>query len=171
MWWSRTQEQLSLIFPYSLCILLRKFPCQLLRVTKRTKASLYIQERWQMNIFLKIKFGKIKLRNFLIRLWSLMFMKSQKSVKIIKSNDFMTNRFYSKMALFIYCIFTEKSCLILPWFWIRLLKKKPFYFILGYSQLTMLAQFQVDSKGTQPYTYIYPISPKLPSHPGCQSDI
>ena len=35
-------------------------------------------------------------------------MKSQKSVKIIKSNDFMTNRFYSKMTLCIYCTFHRK---------------------------------------------------------------
>ena len=42
-----------------------------------------------------------------------------------------------------------------------------FYFILEYSQLTMLLQFQVDSKGTQPYIYMYPFSPKSPSHPGC----
>ena len=41
------------------------------------------------------------------------------------------------------------------------------YFILVYSQLTMLWWFQVDSKGTQPYTYMYPFFPKLPSHPGC----
>ena len=44
---------------------------------------------------------------------------------------------------------------------------KTFNFILGNSQLTMLWQFQVDSKGTQPYTYVYPFSPKLPSYPGC----
>ena len=31
----------------------------------------------------------------------------------------------------------------------------------------MLWLFQVDSKWTQPYTYMYPFSPKLPSHPGC----
>ena len=31
-----------------------------------------------------------------------------------------------------------------------------FYFVLGYSQLTMLWQFQGNSKGTQPYTYVYP---------------
>ena len=30
----------------------------------------------------------------------------------------------------------------------------------------MLWQFQVDSEGTQPHTYMYPFSPKLPSHPG-----
>ena len=42
-----------------------------------------------------------------------------------------------------------------------------FYFILGYSQLTMLWQFQVNSEGTQPY--LYPFSPKLPSHPGCHT--
>ena len=33
--------------------------------------------------------------------------------------------------------------------------------------LTMLWQFQADSKGTQLYVYMYPFSPKLPSHPGC----
>ena len=30
----------------------------------------------------------------------------------------------------------------------------------------MLHQFRLDSKGTQPYTYMYPFSPKLTSHPG-----
>ena len=42
-----------------------------------------------------------------------------------------------------------------------------FLFILEYNRLTMLWQFQVDSKGTQPYTYVCPFSPKLPSHLGC----
>ena len=43
-----------------------------------------------------------------------------------------------------------------------------FYFILEYSwSITVLCYFQVDSKGTQPYLYMYPFSPKLPSHPGC----
>ena len=51
-------------------------------------------------------------------------------------------------------------------FSINLLIKKAFYYILEYSQLTMLWEFQVDSKGTQTYTYMYPPSPKLPSHPG-----
>ena len=41
-------------------------------------------------------------------------------------------------------------------------------FVLGYSQLTMLWQFQMNSKGTQPYIYMYAFSPKLSSHPGCQ---
>ena len=27
--------------------------------------------------------------------------------------------------------------------------------------------FKLNSKGTQPYIYMYPFSPKLPSHPGC----
>ena len=36
-----------------------------------------------------------------------------------------------------------------------------------YSQLTMSWWFQWDSKGTQPYIYMYPFSPKPPSHPGC----
>ena len=42
-----------------------------------------------------------------------------------------------------------------------------FYFILECGWLTMLWQFQVDSKGIQPYIYMYPFSPKLPSQPGC----
>ena len=45
-----------------------------------------------------------------------------------------------------------------------------FYFVLEYSWLTnndCLWQFQVNSKGTQPYIYMYSFSPKLPSHPGC----
>ena len=42
-----------------------------------------------------------------------------------------------------------------------------FYFILEYSLLTMLWWFQVGSKGTQPYIYMYPFSSKLPSHPAC----
>ena len=39
---------------------------------------------------------------------------------------------------------------------------KAFYFILEYSQLTMLWGLQVDSKGPKPYIYMYPFSPKLP---------
>ena len=42
----------------------------------------------------------------------------------------------------------------------------PFYFVLEHSLLTMLQSFQANSKGTQPYIYMYPFSPKLPSHPG-----
>jgi len=42
-----------------------------------------------------------------------------------------------------------------------------FNFVLEYSWLTMLWQFQVNSKGIQPYVCMYPFSPKLPSHPGC----
>ena len=45
--------------------------------------------------------------------------------------------------------------------------KKRNCFVLGYSQLTMLWQFRVDSEGTQPFIYMYAFSPKLPSHPGC----
>ena len=41
-----------------------------------------------------------------------------------------------------------------------------YYFVLEYSQLTMLSQSQVNSLGTQPCTYLHPFSPKLPSHPG-----
>ena len=36
-----------------------------------------------------------------------------------------------------------------------------------HSWLTRLWWFQVNSKGTQPYVYMYPFFPKLPSHPGC----
>ena len=41
-----------------------------------------------------------------------------------------------------------------------------FNFVLGYSQLTKLWLFQVNSKGIQPYVYMYPFSPKPSSHPG-----
>ena len=37
-----------------------------------------------------------------------------------------------------------------------------FYFVLVYSPLTMLWLFQVYSKGTLPYIYIYPFSPQTP---------
>ena len=43
---------------------------------------------------------------------------------------------------------------------------KTFNFILEYSWWTMLWEFQVESKGTQPYLSTYPFFPKLPSHPG-----
>ena len=36
-----------------------------------------------------------------------------------------------------------------------------------HSPLTVLWQVQVNSKGTQPYKYMYPFFSKLPSHPGC----
>ena len=42
-----------------------------------------------------------------------------------------------------------------------------FYVVLGYSWLTMLRWFQVNSKGTQPYMDMDPFSLELPSHPGC----
>ena len=44
---------------------------------------------------------------------------------------------------------------------------RPFYFVLQYSQLTRLCQLQVGSEGTQPYVFVHPSSPKLPSRPGC----
>ena len=45
--------------------------------------------------------------------------------------------------------------------------KITFSFVL-YSWVTVLIlwSFQVDRKGTQPFVYTYPFSPKLPSHPG-----
>ena len=44
--------------------------------------------------------------------------------------------------------------------------KKFFYFVLGYSQLTMLWEFQVAREGIQPYIHVYSLSPKFPSQPG-----
>ena len=35
-----------------------------------------------------------------------------------------------------------------------------FYFVLGYSWLTMLWWFQVNNRGTQPWIYMYPFSPR-----------
>ena len=43
-------------------------------------------------------------------------------------------------------------------------KLKPFYLVLGYSWLTMLWQFRVNSKGTQSYIYLYHICLLLLSH-------
>ena len=44
--------------------------------------------------------------------------------------------------------------------------KKPFYIVLGCSQLTGFWHFQVDSEEIQPYIYMYPFFPKFLSHPG-----
>ena len=42
-----------------------------------------------------------------------------------------------------------------------------FFFALNsWLIMLMLWSFQVDCKGTQPYVYMYPFSPRLPSHPG-----
>ena len=46
-------------------------------------------------------------------------------------------------------------------------KKKNFYFVLGFSQLTNVWEFQVNSKGTQPYICMYPSPLKPLSHPDC----
>ena len=40
---------------------------------------------------------------------------------------------------------------------------------MGHSRLTMLSEFQVDSRGTQPYTHMYSFSPKRLSHPDCRT--
>ena len=67
--------------------------------------------------------------------------------------------FYSPTeSFFFFCIFF--------FFFFKLLFF--FYFVLGlgHSQLTMLWQFQVNSEGTSPYVYVYPFSPKPPSHLG-----
>ena len=44
---------------------------------------------------------------------------------------------------------------------------KLFFCFLEYSWSTMLWRFQVHSRATQPYIYMYPFSPKLPFHVGC----
>ena len=61
---------------------------------------------------------------------------------------------------------TGVGCHCLLWYMCVYLLKL-FYFVSGYSRLTMLWQFQLNNQGTQPYIYMYPFSPKLPSHPGC----
>ena len=58
------------------------------------------------------------------------------------------------------CFFFPMSLHIYYFLW-------TFYFILGYSCLTMLWWFQTHSKVTQPYIHMYPFSPNLPSHSGC----
>ena len=62
-----------------------------------------------------------------------------------------------------------KTCFyrLLTFFEVYFLFFFTFYFISEYSQLTMLWWFQVDCKGTQPYIYMYLLSPKHPSNPGC----
>ena len=50
------------------------------------------------------------------------------------------------------------------------LKKQPTFvnllFHIEVQLVNSLLQFQVDCKGTQPYIYMCPFSPRLPSHPG-----
>ena len=53
------------------------------------------------------------------------------------------------------------SCLL----WTKVCIKKTFHFISEYSWLTTLWWFQVNTKGTQTYIYMYPFSPKLLSLP------
>ena len=60
-----------------------------------------------------------------------------------------------------YWAYKLPGCLFFFFFW-------TFYFVLGYSQLTMLWQFQVNSKGTRPCVHMYPFSPRLlPSRLPC----
>ena len=42
-----------------------------------------------------------------------------------------------------------------------------FLFCIGVEPVCKCSWFQGDSKGTQPYTYMCPLYPKLPSGPGC----
>ena len=43
-----------------------------------------------------------------------------------------------------------------------------FLFFVGvYPINNVVTLFQMDREGTQPYTYMYPFSPKLPSPPDC----
>ena len=46
-----------------------------------------------------------------------------------------------------------------------------FYLVLEYNRLTVLWQFQMDSKGTQSYICMYPFSPKLPPTPDLKQQI
>ena len=69
------------------------------------------------------------------------------------------------------------TVVVLPWrliykevkarFFLKLIYFLTLQSVSEYSQLTMLWQFQVHSKVTQGYIYMYPFSPKLPSHLGC----
>ena len=80
-------------------------------------------------------------------------------------------------VLFIWPLVTEELCQ--PWlmklkilffpdtFYFMFFSFKLFYFVLGYGRLTMFRQFKVNSEVTQPFIYMCPFFPKLPSHPGC----
>ena len=57
----------------------------------------------------------------------------------------------------------ERQFNYIPWLHLAAPLFLTFYFMLEYNQLTMLWQFWVDSKGTQPYIYMDLFSPKLSS--------
>ena len=42
-----------------------------------------------------------------------------------------------------------------------------FYICLDLLEKVDSSSIGVNREGTQPYIYVYPFSPKLPSHPGC----
>ena len=66
----------------------------------------------------------------------------------------------ANIFLFLILVLLEISSCIFPFL-------LTFYFILRYSQLTMVWWFEVNSEGTQLYINMEPFSPKLPFHPGC----
>ena len=75
----------------------------------------------------------------------------------VDDKTFLTNapitgsRFSSNMLPpILKCLIWVHSLSLFFFFW-------TFYFILVYSKLTMLWSFQVNSKGTQSYIYIYPL--------------
>ena len=74
----------------------------------------------------------------------------------------------NSLKWFLLCLLALQLCLLLlkiPPSTLHFLQT--FNFILKYNWLTTLWQFQVNSQGTQQYIYMYPSSPKFPSHPGC----
>ena len=42
-----------------------------------------------------------------------------------------------------------------------------FLFYIGVESFNNVVIFSGGQEGTEPYIYMYPFSPKLPSHPGC----
>ena len=80
-----------------------------------------------------------------------------------KSTYFWVN-FLCKGKILFFFFFWPMNSWLLQHFFFNFLT---FYFVSGYSRLTMLWQFRVNNKVTQPYMYMCPFSPKLPSLPGC----
>ena len=72
----------------------------------------------------------------------------------------------------LYCVYTsetdfcETACT--PFFnFFIVVQLQYIYFILENGWLTVLWEFQVDSKGTQPHMFMCPFFPRLPSHVSC----
>ena len=82
---------------------------------------------------------------------------------------------YSKKNIFFLWVYLSKPCPTLVFdSFLHLSQTHTIFFfpnfrlfiVLGYSRLTTLWLFQVNSKGSQPYVHINPFSLKPPSHPG-----